>query len=662
MAISRRTFIKAASLGSVAASLPKRSWASSSTVSRTHRSAKVVVLGMDGMEPSLLRRFMNEGIMPTFKRFLEGGGSLQNLATTMPPQSPVAWSSFISGTNPGGHGIYDFIHRDPATFTPYLSTSRSSGSSKHLEIGGYKIPLVAGKMDLMRQGPTLWTTLEEHDVPATVFQIPANFPVTSASTRAVSGMGTPDLLGGYGICSYFTDDYVTGMKSDGAKIRRVRVIDHKVEAKITGPRNTFKDGEPETDVPFTLYRDPWEPTLRIDILGQRIVLREGEFSDWVPISFELLPYFASIGGVVRFYAKQVHPRLKLYVTPINIDPMDPAFPICSPPEYSRELAEAVGRFYTQGLPADTKALQNGILSDDDYLRQAKIVLEENLRVLHHELDRFHEGLFYFYFSSLDQNCHMLYRNMDPAHPLYDPKASEEVKNAVRYFYRQMDLALKDTLAKVGSDATVLIASDHGFGHFTREFHLSSWLVQEGYTKLKVPLGETEGDVYNIVDWSKTRAYALGINGIYVNMIGREKNGIVAPTDAQALKDEIAAKLIAVTDPQNGNAIISNVYDSLRIYSGPFMALAPDLQVGYRPNYRVSDEGILGKFPATIIGDRTNKWASDHCIDPIFVPGVLLSNREIRIQDPAIWDMAPSILTLMGLPTPRSMTGRNIFAV
>lgn len=657
MATSRRSFLKNAGLGVAASVMPKPAFATR----RSRIAPKVMVLGMDGMEPRLLRQFIAEGIMPTFKKFLEAGGSFSNLTTTMPPQSPVAWSSFISGTNPGGHGIYDFIHRDPATFTPHLSTSRSYGSSRTLDIGNYKIPLAAGKMDLLRQGPTLWTTLEEHDVPATVFQIPANFPVTSVTTRAVSGMGTPDLLGGYGICSYYTDDYVTGLKSDGAKIQRVRVIDHKVEAKLTGPRNSFKEDSPETEISFTVYRDPWEPTLRIDVLGQRIVIREGEFSDWVPVSFELLPYFASIGGVVRFYAKQVHPRLKLYVTPINVDPMDPAFPICSPAEYSRDIAQSVGRFYTQGLPADTKALQNGILSDDDYLRQAKIVLDENFRVLHHELDRFHEGLFFFYFSSIDQNCHMLYRAMDPAHPLYQADASPDVKNAIRYFYQRMDEALKDTLAKVGSDTTVIVLSDHGFGHFTREFNLNSWLAQEGYVTLKVPLGEKEGDVYSIVDWSKTRAYGLGINGIYVNMIGRERDGIVPPADAQALKDEIAAKLARVVDPIDGTPMISNVYDSLKIYSGPYLSLAPDLQVGYRPHYRVSDESILGKFPGTIVGDRTNKWASDHCIDPIFVPGVFLSNRAVLDGEPGIWDLAPSILSIMGLPVPSSMTGRTIFA-
>ncbi|NLF24647.1 MAG: twin-arginine translocation signal domain-containing protein [Deltaproteobacteria bacterium] len=128
-------------------------------------SNRVMVIGLDGMDPVLLRRFVAEGQMPTFKKFMERG-YFSELQTTTPPQSPVAWSSFISGTNPGGHGIFDFVHRDPKSFAPYLSTSRSYPGEKTIKIGDWAVPLKSGRVDLLRRGPAFWSVLEEQNIPA----------------------------------------------------------------------------------------------------------------------------------------------------------------------------------------------------------------------------------------------------------------------------------------------------------------------------------------------------------------------------------------------------------------------------------------------------------------------------------------------------------------
>jgi predicted AlkP superfamily phosphohydrolase/phosphomutase len=613
---------------------------------------------MDGMDPALLKRFMAEGLMPTFQSFLSQG-SYRNLRTTMPPQSPVAWSSFISGCQPGGHGIFDFVHRDPHAITPHLSTSRVMGDSKSISLGSWQLPISGGEMRLLRQGPSLWSTLEAHDIPSTVFQIPANYPVVSSSTRVMSGMGTPDLLGGYGVCSYYTDDSIAKIGQEGVHINRVKLTDHLLRSELIGPRNHMKVNGEETTIPFTLRRDPWEPVARISIQDHTIILRKGEWSEWLPIRFEILPGISSIAGMVRIYLKQVHPNLKLYISPINVDPFDPVFPIGSPEGYSRELAEAAGRFYTQGLPADTKALQNHILNDEEFFDQAKLVLEENMRVLHHELNRYKEGLLFYYFSSTDQCAHMLLRSMDPSHPQYRPDAAPDVQNAIRYLYRRMDDALRETLAKVGSDTTVMVLSDHGFCSFTRELHLGTWLANEGFTSLNQPAGTPELAPYESVNWQGSQAYALGINGIYLNLKGREPNGAVDPQQAPLVKQQIIERLEKLTDPVSGERIVERVYDSQQLYTGPFMAVAPDLLIGYRPGYRASDEAILGVFKKEVVGDRNNKWASDHCVDPSFVPGVLLCNREVTTETPAIWDLAPSILKVMGVPAPAEMTGKAV---
>ena len=660
--ISRRRFLQgsAASVGGAVFS-DMLSVGKAPVLKNSKFGRKTIVLGIDGMDPKLLQRFIAEGSMPTFKAFMEKNAS-GVLSTTMPPQSPVAWSSFITGTNPGGHGIFDFVHRDPKLLLPYLSTSRSFGSTSGISVGDWTLPLESGRVELMRKGRPFWSLLEEKGISSTLFALPANFPVVEdGGVQALSGMGTPDLLGTYGTFTLFSEVDVPESKDwNGGRLVRVRPVNNVFSAKLEGPTNSFRKDSSAASIPVTISRDPWDAIVKIDVSGQQVVLKQGEWSEWIPLSFEFIPLFASVGGMVRFYVKQVHPSLKVYVSPINIDPMDPTLPIGSPSHYSKEIAQAAGRFYTQGFPADQKALAMGVLSDEEYFKQANIVIDENIKILDYQLSRYDDGFFFYYFSCIDQNCHMLWRLCDPKHPLYNPHASDELKNSVKLLYKRMDDALKMVLAKVDSSTTFFILSDHGFGTFEREFHLSRWLVQEGFTVLKDPSSREPGDLFDQVDWAKSKAYALGINGIYLNLKDREPNGIVAPTEAQHIKDQIIARLPTAVDPVRGQQIVRTAYDSSKIYSGPFMALAPDVLVGYNNGYRVSDEAVLGKFPMEVIGDRTNLWSADHCFEPGLVPGVLLSNKtEWKSGAQGIWDLAPSILASFGIETPAEMDGKPI---
>ena len=621
---------------------------------------KIFVLGIDGMDPGLLKRFVKKGEMPIFQRFIESNyfGSLR---TTLPPQSPVAWSSFITGSNPGRHGIFDFIHRDPTTFIPYLSTSRSYDPQKTLNIGKWSIPLDAGKVELLRGGPTFWTSLEENDIPVTLYKIPANFPVQITRAKALSGMSTPDILGTYGTFTFFTDlDIPNAEYFTGGRVVRVTPEDHAIRCCLEGPVNTLRSDGKNTSIEFVVHRDPWNNVTKIDLLDHHILLKQGEWSEWLPIRFNLMSPFADVHGMVRIYVQQVHPHFRMYVSPINIDPADADLPISSPASYSRDLAKAVGRFYTQGFPEDTKALSNGIFSDDEFLYQSRMVLDERLKAFEHEIDSFREGLFFFYISSIDQNSHMMLRTMDPTHPLYEPDAGPDVKQAIYYYYRAMDDVLRKTLSKMDESSTLIILSDHGFAPFTREFHLSTWLVENGYTAVTDRDKIHESQFYDYVDWTRTKAYAMGLNSIYINVFGRETQGSVFPRDAAAIKAEIIQKLNQVRDPKNGRRIVARAYDSRRAFSGPYVDSAPDIVLGYAGGYRISDEAALGKFPEGIVGTRRDKWSADHCMDPSVVPGVLLTNREVKSANPAIWDLAPSILDGFGLETPGEMDGKSIF--
>ncbi len=666
MGITRRQFIKgtAASLAVGAASsvmTPGSAFAKFPHIRNNKIARKAIVLGFDGMDPNLIRKFIAEGYLPTFKKVMEKGGHFGELQSTMPPQSPVAWASFINGTNPGGTGIYDFVHRDPASFSPYMSTTRSYDAEKTYQVGDWNIPLSGGRVDLMRKGIPFWNYLTEQDIPATICQIPSNFPIVESGARMISGMGTPDLLGSYGTCTLFSDQPYPGSdKFTGARVIRVRGSDNVFKTVLPGPQNSFRTDGRATTVELIVHRDAHEKVLRINVQGQDLVLRQGEWSSWVPLKFELIPHLASAPGMVRFYAQEIHPNFKLYVSPINIDPLDQALPISGPAEYASDLATAVGRFYTQGFPTDSKVLSTGIFSDDEYLEHAKIVLQESLSLFEYQLKNFHEGLFYFYFSTTDQTQHMLSRLMDPTHPLYVENGSPETKNAIRYFYQAMDDVLQQALSKVDSSTMLMALSDHGFAPFTREFNLSTWLVNEGFTSVYDPKDMESAEVYSCVDWEKTQAYALGINGLYINVKGREKNGSVAQEQVQAIKERIISKLSTVVDPLNNQPIITAAYDSQKIYSGDFAGSAPDLVIGYHRGYRISDEAVLGKFPKEIVTDRKDKWASDHCSDPMVVPGMILTNKTCTSKNPGLWDMGPSILKAFGIETPKKMNGKNVF--
>lgn len=660
--LNRRTFLK--NIGTSGAAIALLSAAQkvfpAPYIANSKVSDKVYVLGIDGMDPNLLRRFVDRGEMPAFRNFMQTRTFLP-LQTTIPPQSPVAWSSFITGSNPGVHGIYDFIHRDPRTFEPFLSTTRTYAAQKTVDIGAWRIPLSKGRVELLRAGTPFWKVLEEKGIPVTLYKLPANFPVEGGAARAISGMSTPDLLGTYGTFTFFTDVDIPGAeKFTGGRVVKITVQEHVFRSQLAGPANSLRRDNRPVSIPFTVYRDPAAAVVKINIQHHEIVLKQGEWSEWIPLAFELLPHFVSVHGMVRIYVQQVHPHVRLYMSPINIDPTNSQVPISNPAHYSRELSDALGRFYTQGFPEDTKALSNNIFSSEEFLQQSKYVLHERLKAFDYELNRFSDGLFFFYFSSLDQNSHMLLRSMHPSHPLYEPHAGPEVKDAVYYFYQKMDAVLQQTLAKMNAKSSLFILSDHGFSPFTREFHLSSWLVQNGYTAVTDPDNMFHSSYYDDVDWSKTKAFAMGLNSIYINRAGREKFGSVPPSDVNPIVAELIAKLNDVRDPKTGRKVIVKAYHSQDIYRGAALPNAPDIVVGYQKDYRISDEAALGGFPKGIFADRTDKWSADHCMDPSVVPGVFLTNRELHKKNPAIWDIAPTIIKVFGIEPP-AMDGASLIS-
>ena len=626
---------------------------------RWHGRHKVIILGVDGMDPILLRRFMSQGLMPNFQR-LATTGSFRELATSTPAQSPVAWSNLITGMNAGGHGIFDFIHRDPQTMELYFSTSRVRPPRHVLHLGAWNLPLSGGEVDQLRKGDAFWQILDRYGVPNTVMRIPANFPPVPGKGLALSGMGVPDLRGTYGTFTYFTDDSsVMAGAVEGGEIVPVSVDNSIVHAALIGPDNSFRKNSPPAVLPFEVAIDPVESSARITVDGEQLVLREGEWSGWVHVRFEMAPWFASVEGICRFYVKQLHPRFQLYVSPINIDPASPALPISNPAHFSTTLAEDVGDFYTQGIPEDTKALSAGVLDDDEFLNQARTVLREQRQIFDRQLSSFHRGLFFYYFSSLDLSSHMFWRLIDEKHPAYNQAMAERNGQAIAWFYGQIDQVLGEIWPHLDSDTTLLVLSDHGFAPFEHSFNLNTWLQQNGYLATVAGKG-TDANLGNI-DWSHTRAYGLGLNGVYLNLKGRERNGLVTPgKEADALIREIRSRLLAVKDPAADLSVITRVDIASQVYQGPYRNAGPDLLVGYNRGYRVGWESVLGGIAPAVLTDNTNAWSGDHCIDPTLVPGVLLSNRKIAAPAPALTDVAPTILQEFAIARQKGMIGYSVF--
>jgi len=634
-----------------------------STLAGPTFAAKVLVLGYDGMDPRLVAEYREQGLMPNFDRVLDAGGQLIPLGTAIPPQSPVAWSTFITGLDPGGHGIFDFIHRDPSTLAPYLSTSLAMGPAAFWKLGKWQIPRGAGSVTNLRDGVAFWQLLDDAMVDATVFKIPSNFPPVPSESRTLSGMGTPDIQGTYGQYTYVTDDPVAPQDLSGGVLRSVYLTDNRCETVVAGPANVYREGAPMSELPVVVTVDQGGGSALVELADQRLLLKDGEWSEWLTLEFSLVPLLKSVRGVARVFLMETDPYLRLYITPVQIDPSAPEMPISTPDDYAPELAEELGPFFTQGLPNDTKALEEGVFSDGDYLSQSDIVFAERKRQLALELRRFDErddGFLFFYFNYPDQDCHMWWRGIDPTSPLHAACAGEH-HGRVPEIYQSLDTILGGVLDLLGDDTLVMVMSDHGFAPYNRSVHVNTWLLEHGYLHLEP--GVERGEVHYLegIDWSRTQAYAIGINGLYLNVQGREAHGIVAPgAEAEALRDRLVAELEASVDPVVGTLAIKYAYKAPDIYHGAHATKGPDIVLGYHRGWRGSNESALGEVPAEVFVDNEQKWSGDHCQAADEVPGILLTTRPIKISDPNLADFAPTILGLYGVTPPSAMTGRDMF--
>ena len=696
---------------------------------------KVVVIGFDGADDALTREYMEAGLLPNLQALAEEG-DYAPLLPTNPPQTPVSWSTFATGLNPGQTEIFDFLKRDPATYAPRfcafeetnrrpllkgannpwifaalglsmafvpllfaakVRTRRSAllklaavvglgGAAFGWFVGAVLLPQSLPDPLNNRKGETFWERATHAGLTARVLRVPLTFPADRLERLdMLSGLGVPDLRGLVGQPTlYTTRRGLTG----GQFAIAVEEIDDPaagpVDSTIAGPRNVLfpqEDGSflgPRLTIP-----------LRIEALGGgRLRVKAGdtvseagpgEWTGWHAVEFAFNPLLKA-RGMTRFY-NQSEPdgdgRVELLMSPIHFHPDSPGgVRWCWPRDYGPHLHDEIGPFKTMGWAIDTWTVSEGLTSEQESLEDAEWTAERFERIMKQELAREDTDLFVQVFSFTDRIQHVFLRFADPSHPAYDAELAARYENAVRDSYLRMDRIVGEARKLAPKDALFLVLSDHGFAQFRRGVNINRWLIDHGYMVMKDDpcvrgqsgrrslddLFEDTSRTFADVDWSRTKAYALGLGNVYVNLAGREAQGIVRPgREYREVVEGIAAGLVELVDPETGERPVAAVHHRDEIYDQYDPVLIPDLRVSNTRGYRVSWDTSLGGAPCEVVQDNLKAWGADHCsLEPELVKGILFSNRPLKAADPAMADLAPSILAALGLDAPPAAKGRVLY--
>jgi predicted AlkP superfamily phosphohydrolase/phosphomutase len=620
---------------------------------------RLIVVGFDGQDPRITERLMEEGRLPNFSRLAEQGG-YRRLRSTFPSITPVAWSSFTTGTNPGKHNIFDFLDRDPRTYLPRLSSTEIGQVERTLKIGKLRLPLAKPRIRLLRKSKPLWTILGEHNVWSTIVRVPITFPPDEFYGAQLGAMCIPDLLGTQGTFLFFStrgDD--TEFQEGGLRFElRANGAPNSFEGTIDGPENTFLEGAPPMQLPLVVEVDRDAELARVNIDGETVELKPRQLSDWVKLSFKAIAG-VKVTGICRMMITEMNEHLSLYISPINIEPEKPVMPISHPSYYATYLEKRLGPYATLGLAEDTWALNEKVTDDRTFMTQTDDIDREREAMFFTALDRLRSGLLVTVFDAADRVNHMFWRYTEDGHPAAEGVEDPELGDAIERQYIRNDEIVGRVMEQLEDGDVLWVMSDHGCTSFRRGVNLNAWLLEHGYLSLKEDADGSEKWLQS-VDWSKTRAYAVGLVGIFLNVAGREANGIVRPgEEAEALKAELKAKLDGLVDDVKDEVAINEIFDTDRLYRGPYKGNAPDLLVGYNHGYRISWDCASGVVAGEVFDDNRKAWSGDHIVDPRLVPGIFLANHGLDRDDPAIIDLAPTALRLFGVAPPPHMEGRPI---
>jgi len=628
---------------------------------RTLKNAKfkrVLLIGFDGMDYNLYNQFKKQGHkFPNFEK-LAAEGSFSPLWSTEPPISPVAWSTFTTGVNPGKHNIFDFLTTDRATYMPKMAGSDIIPPRRSLKIGNWEIPLGSPKIELKRKSQSFWKIVSSKGIYASVLRMPFTFPPEKFYGSMLAGLGTPDLRGTQGSFSFYSDGAPENYDISDGVFESLRPLGaDRFAGRIKGPGHPFRKGNPPLEIPFSLSLDRGSRSVEISVGKEKITLKQHQLSPWVKLDFKA--GLIGVAGIAQWVLEEVEP-LKLYLSPINIDPEKPSMPVSHPKIFSVYLAKLLGPFATLGMAEDTWSLNERVLSEKNFIDQVYRTQAEREGIFFNTLAKIKEGLIVQVFETTDRIQHMFWRYLPGSgSPAPLPSQDPQVTGSILESYRRMDVFLEKLFEKMRPNDLLMIVSDHGFSAFNRGFNLNTWLCQQGYLVLNQGK-KTSGKWYADVDWSRSRAYGQGLNGIFLNMKGRESGGIVVPgEEAEKLKKEIKEKLMRVVDEKHGKNAIRKAFVREEIYRGPYTVNAPDVVVGYASGYRVSWESAVNYVGEELFSDNTRMWSGDHAFTRDQVPGIFFCNRKIQEKDPGLIDISPTVLAAFGIDKPGFIEGRDL---
>lgn len=612
----------------------------------------VIVLGMDGLDPKICRSMMKAGDLPAFAK-LANRGSFSAWATANPPQSPVAWSSMGTSTNPGQHGIYDFLARNKDNYLLELAILKfnprnilGTGSSMFLPV---------------RKGRGFWEEVAENGANATVLRWPITFPPQESQARLLSGLGVPDIMGGLGRYSFFSDsEQLLGTGGKG-NVKLVTFNGNIAATEVMGPKFSSFGRKVTATLPLKIRINSDQGSVSLTLAGDSDTVKVGSFSKWFRPKFSQ-GFISSARGICKFYVGGINP-LRLHVSPIEVDPQEPVYPISNPDGYASELALKSGLFHTLGMPEDTNAVGENHMDEKGFLTQCDEIISSHEKQFFGELDAFDSGLLANVFFTSDRIQHIFWVTRDPDHPGYSEKYAKEFGHVIPDLYKRMDGILANTLLKAKkTNSEIIVCSDHGFCSFRYGLHVNSWLAQEGFMALKSPPSPADNDggpLFQNVDWSRTKAYFFGFNQIFLNLAGREGKGSVSSDDALRVMDNIKHALLALRD-NRGVPVVSNVFAGRDIYHGMLADDAPDLVIGFHPGFRASWQSALGGAPGgPILVPNLKKWSGDHLVDPSAVPGSLFTSFGVEADKPSVLDLGPTVLSLLGIEIPKHWEGNAL---
>jgi len=684
------------------------------------RARRVIVLGFDGVDPDRCREYFRTHKLPNLQRLAEQG-SFADLDITYPAESPVSWASFMTSSNPGIHGIYDFLYRLPYTYTPDIALSnrvteplmpsKVSRGLLTLAMGlialffvfgvarllrasprlalilgvivalpawvvGYTafyrwIPYELPKPETRRTGTPFWDYAAAQGLRVKAIDIPVSFPAEQVdNVHLTTGLGTPDARATWGIFAlYSTKEFQSRASETGGVLTTVKWQGDTARAEILGP--TLLPAEGDIRLPMVITRDG-EDGVILKVSGLTLPLKVGQWSDFATLTFPANPLLKMM-ATTRFKLMELEPELRLYQEPLNFHAcsLPPTVDISSPRNWACKLAEEYGERETVGWSIATNPLRDEVIDYDTFLEDLYFTLEHRRKVVLGELAKEDWDLFIAVFLSTDRMQHMMYRFIDPGHPNYDAELARKYGGQVLAIYQQMDEIVGEVMDRYLDDDTVLmIVSDHGFHSYRYGVNLNTWLAKNGFMELEGPLGgpdqyrrledlfDPEGSFFKNVNWSKTKAYCMGLGSIYINLQLREPQGCVSPSDYDKVRQEIVDALMKLEDPRfPGQPVVLDVVKRDDVYHGPRFLEAPDLLVCFNENYRVSWQTSLGGLPPEVFEDNIDNWSGDHCsYDPKITQGIFFASRKLGDIHPNIMDVGPTVLHYLGVAPPDDFDG------